>query len=999
MKPGYSVEKLINDFNESVFPVFAKAIEHIPQAQKKDVDEKLKAGIAESDESFPIEAVQKLTSLKESKLESLDEIWIEAIEEATSNLPEIIMLPQNESHFNAREGDSVFISMGKFFKRVRRGLRKAGHSVSNAFRRMFKKPEEEFEVAVREVPFKNIVRILLFRLKPEIILWKQAQYRFIARVFEAIQIWSYPEEVKEQEAEVDTEQEEEALPEKEEAKEKKPYDELLSGLVETYHEEFNLQQKKLNEAYSSVEEKLKGILELAGTVELSSSKFDDEILEKEKTGFSSDLKLSNSRWLELKDALTQRLELLLSLKTLEKGVDEKEDHFEENIQSFYRENIVSGHKQLAQSVKEGITKLETSEKLSLDNLVAHCESLHAKVSEITRVEIIEPIQSALEQKYLSSLLDEYVEEVTNYSSKQPEQGAIIEDLDIEGEKPLFNIKKVEWQRFVTRMLNKHIAAELDASLINPEASLAQYIERYQEVVQIIETNLDVIDEVSKKEEEEPVSIALKSLERSNTSIEEIEELIKTQRESLPEKVLTQNDVLINKLAALLIKQDVSEIKWADTQLKVTESAGDFGTKITVFWANFVDRADLSRRFITRKYRQYDDIVRGFLGLQKPVSHNVESTNLATFLHETDKKLEELPFIYRRLFDFRRDIEPGFFIQNPLYFDNCRKALELWKGGFPASINLLGEKGSGKSTLTRFLTEDVFKDEKIYNLSFTKTFWKDDLILKEVSKTLGLSESKNQEELVAEIKKKRKGSVVIIENLQNCYLRNMDGYSAMRSLLYTISATKSEILWVVTCSRYAWDFLNVVFNVGEYFSHSITTDNLNTDQMKSLILKRQKASGYQLEYIADASTKKSRAYKKHLDDREAEQEFLQDKYFEKLTSLAEGNATVAMILWIRSIKEIGEVYFTIESLEFMNTTSLDGLDAHLQFALSAFILHDSLTAHELALILNQSESETEMIVSRLVSRGLLVAHKGGYYALNDLVYRQVVRMLKSRNILH
>ncbi len=992
MKPGYSVEKLINDFNKFVFPVFAKAIEHIPQAQKNDVEGKLKASISESDDSFPIEAIQKLILLKESKLENLDEIWTEAIEEATSNLPEIIILPQNEEHFKAREGDTIYISAGKILKRGRRGLRKAGHSVSNAFRRMLKKPEEEFKVAVREVPFKNIVRILLFRLKPEIILWKQAQYRFIARVFEAIQIWSYPEEVKEQKEEGEEQ-------ENKETSEKKPYDDLLSGLIETYEEEFTLHQKKLNEAYSSIEEKLKNIVELAGTIELSSSKFDDEILEKEKTGFNSNLKASNSKWLELKDALVQRLELLLSLKVLEKGIDQNENDFEEKIYAFYREKIISGHKQLADIVKDGISELTTSEKLSIDELVAQCEIVHNKASEFTRAELIEPLQLALEQKYLSSLLNDYVEEVTDYSSKQPEQGAIIEDLKIEEEKPSFTIKKVEWQRFVLRMMNKHIAAELDASLLNPEASLSLYIERYEEVLQIIETNLDVIDEVSKKEEEEPVSIALKSLERSSASIEEIEELIKDQREELYQKVITQNEVLINKLSALLIKQDVSEIKWADTQLKVTESAGDFGTKLTVFWANFVDRADLSRRFITRKYRQYDDIVRGFLGLKKPVSQNVESTNLATFLYETDKKLEELPFIYRRLFDFRREIEPGFFIQNPLYFDNCKKALELWKGGFPASINLLGEKGSGKSTLIRFLSEDVFKDEKSYNLSLTKTFWQGGLIMKEVSKTLGLPESESPEELVAEIKKKRKGSVVIIENLQNCYLRNMSGYEAIKSLLYIISSTKREILWVVTCSRYAWDFLNVVFSIGEYFSHSITTDNLNADQMKSLILKRQKASGYQLEYIPDTSTQKSRAYKKHLGDKEAEQEFLQNKYFEKLTNLAEGNATVAMILWIRSIKEIGEVFFTIESLEFMNTTSLDGLDAQAQFALSGFILHDSLTASELALILNQTESDSEMTISRLASRGLLVSQKGNYYALNDLVYRQVVRMLKSRNILH
>ncbi len=988
MKTGYSVEKLIEDFKNSVFPVFEKAIEHIPEAQRKDIKEKLSQATIEADGPFPVDSVHKLVSLKETKLENLDEVWIDAIEEATANLPELVILLQDESHFISREGDSFIISVGKFFKRIRRSSRKGFHAIENAFRRMFKQPETEFKVATREVPFKNIIQILLLKLKPEIIHWKQAQYRYISRVFEAVQSWTYPNAT---EAENEQEEGENA--------ESITFLELVNKLIETYDQEFEEEQKTLFQSYRSIEDELKKVLSLIGTIELSSSKFDNEILENEKSGFKKELMTSNSLWLDLKDALTLRLELLVSLKELEYGIKSEESDFKDDVEQFYIDNIISGHKELSQIVREGMSELNESGSPAIKALISQCENIYEKVEEVVKRTVVDPLNLSIEQKKLSSFLNEYVETVTEFSSAQPEKGAIIENLDIEGDKPVFNIKQVEWRRFVLRMINKHIATELDAALIEPESSLSIFIERYQEVVQIIETNLDVIDEVSKKEEEEPVTIALKSLERSVNKIEEVEELVKKERASLTHRVSDQNKLLIENLAALLIKQDVSEIKWADTQLKVKESAGDFSTKVTVYWAKFIDRADLSRRFVTRKYRQYEDVVRGFLGLKKPVSQIVENTNLATFLHETDQKFEKLPFIYRRLFDFRREIEASFFIQNPLYFDSCRKALELWKGGFPASINLIGEKGSGKSTLTRFLLEDIFKEEKSYNLSFSKTYWDQPSILKEVSNALNLKEIHSPEDLVLEAKKKRKGSVFILENLQNCYLRNMNGYDAIKSLLYIISETKKEILWVVTCSRYAWDFLNVAFNVGDYFSHSITTDILNADQMKQLILKRQKASGYQLEYIPDASTQKSRAYKKHLDDKEAEQQFLENKYFDKLTNLAEGNATVGMILWIRSINEINEAYFTIESLEFMNTTSLDGLDRISQFALSAFILHDSLTAKELSSLLNQTESEAEMTVSRLASRGLLVATKENYYALNDLVYRQVVRLLKNRNILH
>lgn len=118
----------------------------------------------------------------------------------------------------------------------------------------------------------------------------------------------------------------------------------------------------------------------------------------------------------------------------------------------------------------------------------------------------------------------------------------------------------------------------------------------------------------------------------------------------------------------------------------------------------------------------------------------------------------------------------------------------------------------------------------------------------------------------------------------------------------------------------------------------------------------------------------------------------------ITTLAEGNATVAMIFWIRSIKEFNDSQIRIESLEILNVASLDGLDTISLFALSAFILHDSLTPSELSMIINSNESDCEMMISRLVSRGLLVG-TNNYYKLNDLVYRQVVRLLKNRNILH
>jgi len=978
MKSGYTVQKLIEEFWNPSSSIFNQAIEFIPDRQNKDIENKFQEILDKQTDGIPIESLESISSLKDTRLNKLDEVWLEAIEEATSAIPELLVIEQNESHYKSREGDTALIGLGKVLKKGRLTLRKGIHSTDNAFRRMLKKDEKEFQIATRDVPFKSMAQIHLFELGTEISNWKHAQYRFIARVLEVTQNWALIGKIDEEESEI-------------------TFQELISNLKNTYKDESEIHQTALEAIFEDINTKLKRNLELVGTIELASNTYSVENTEKEKTNFSSLLKVSGDNWSELISALSQRIHVLVNLANFKERLNYYTSSFLYQTGEFFQQVILDPHKGLKGIIEDAITELKSLSKPTRKELAEIGTSIHSKANDTITKGISEILNQKVEEKYLSVLLDDFINKTTNLAKDQPEKSVIVEDLNLEVAKPEFEIKTIDWQKFVQRMLGKYIATALDSRKLNLEEEVSEISSNYLEVLQIIETNLVVIDEVSNKEEEEPINVALQGLERSLIKVEEIEKEVLSVRDLIPEKVINQNKELVEKLSAFLVKQDLSEMKWMETQLKVKESAGDWSTKFTIVWAKLLDRLDLFQRFISKKYRKNEEALRTFLGLKKPVSQNVESTNLATFLYETDRKFEDLPFIYRRLFDFHREVEANFVIQNPLHFENCRKALELWKGGFPASVSLIGEKGSGKSTLIRFLNEEILSQKKKYDLLFHKTNWKRESILSIISKVLQLPESNSVEELVASIKKKKKGSIVVIENLQNCFVRNMNGYDSIKALLYIISETKNEVFWVVSCSRYAWNFLDVVFKVGEFFSHSITTDKLNAEEIESLILRRQKASGYQLHFIPDVSTQKSRAYKKNLDDDEASQEYLKDKYFHKLTNLAEGNATVAMILWIRSIKEFNDSHFIIESLDIINMASLDGLDSHSLFALSAFIMHDLLAPNELAMVLNDSESNCEMIISRLVSRGLLVK-SGNYYELNDLIYRQVVRLLRNRNIL-
>ncbi|HBQ61859.1 MAG TPA: hypothetical protein DD671_20210, partial [Balneolaceae bacterium] len=206
--------------------------------------------------------------------------------------------------------------------------------------------------------------------------------------------------------------------------------------------------------------------------------------------------------------------------------------------------------------------------------------------------------------------------------------------------------------------------------------------------------------------------------------------------------------------------------------------------------------------------------------------------------------------------------------------------------------------------------------------------------------------------------------LILENVQNCFIRNLSGFDAMEQLLLLISETNKEILWIASSTRYGWLYLDKVLNVVDYFTHAVETDNLTAQQIEELVLKRHRASGYQLKFLADEAAKNNRSYKKHLDDEEKSQEYLKGRYFEKLAKMSEGNSSVAMIYWIRSIKEHDDTHFYINPFEFGAVNRIQQLDSNELFALAAFILHDTMTADELSMTIHQSKRESMLLASRL-----------------------------------
>ena len=106
----------------------------------------------------------------------------------------------------------------------------------------------------------------------------------------------------------------------------------------------------------------------------------------------------------------------------------------------------------------------------------------------------------------------------------------------------------------------------------------------------------------------------------------------------------------------------------------------------------------------------------------------------------------------------------------------------------------------------------------------------------------------------------------------------------------------------------------------------------------------------------------------------------------------------MIFWLQSIKEIDSQRFVFQPIEVTEIDKLELPSKEVLFTLAALVLHDKMNSDQVAQALHQNSSDSSLMLARLKTKGIIYSGNVGF-SLNHLVYRQVVRMLKQRNIIH
>ncbi len=306
-----------------------------------------------------------------------------------------------------------------------------------------------------------------------------------------------------------------------------------------------------------------------------------------------------------------------------------------------------------------------------------------------------------------------------------------------------------------------------------------------------------------------------------------------------------------------------------------------------------------------------------------------------------------------------------------------------------TVALVGERGGGKTSWMRALVRRAEIDASILDVPRGLRTTEDACVF--LSGALGLSPEKTVDALVAAVERAGLRRVVLLDHGQNLIVRAIGGTEAVRALAEVSTRTSERIVWVTSFSLYTWLYLARARQSENLFQKVVELERWPEDDLGALIRHRMSEAGYVASYasIADEPTG---ARPRQAEDRTEEQ------FLRVLWDYSDGNPTVAMAFWLRSLVPEGDHRFRVRYFRGPDTEALDSLQERSRFALAALVLHENLSTEAAAATLGVSRRDAAAIFGFLRAEGYVEVDAVGHWRVRTLWYRAAIAFLRRQRLL-
>lgn len=1011
---------------QTVLPVMERVVAN-QQKFSKDIQEQLDTFIARYDQarkqseprlffeawvSFTQDIDRAISSRYDKPLApKVDEIFDEYATVKKSfvgGLPVTFQEVQAEDRFITSDDDNWRIRRVKAWKRSTRGLRRTPLHVGNAFRKLFRKEAKVAEPWSYRVPLRNLtayyyIEVFTVKLAPTL----EKIYHGLATTSQ--ELWEATDQVYTQvDNALQSSQYQQddwlaQLPDIVPDKRKQAFDTVAQELDELLQEV----KQDVARTIEAVHQQFQYTYDRVGTAELSASKFSNRQLKKERGKTDRVFFETVQGWRNTLFALYDDWRIDEEFSTLCNQLLYEHYKLREEANAKVKQSVIPQVNTAQRLIQNAMEAIEAADPKDTEQ-VLQAQKLY--VDEQLIRTIIPATIATLYRQALPALLENIQKEAATQVNKLPEKRGLVKATVYNRMIKTSEIDYVSPRQIVSFETLPNLKKSIEQSKALVAQELAHIQKLINEIGQISYFNLDSALSVYEGEQESVAKaqeIALEGLQRAVKGKEGIRKDLDDIYRHLDEDVLLAVRKFNTQLHELKRNDYALEIKIRVAKARAMEQTQAFKQKSIDYLRNAVP---YSLRFVQNNYalaQQQVSSYRKMLGIAP--NSDMVSTAISDFLTETEKSIQQLPYVYQRLFSIRPLEEAVFYEERTAELKEMQQAFQNWGRGHYASTVVVGEKGSGITTLINFFLKQtnqklikrchVIRAQQLYQLhreeellDYLKAFFPDTPIA-------------SVDDLVVHLQQAREPTIFALENLEHFYLRKVGGFTGLKMLFEIISKTNHQVFWLCSCTLYTWRYLEKTVRIADYFEYIVTLQPIESQQLKEVILKRHRVSGYQVQYEAAPEDKARKKFQK-LNQME-QQQYLEDEYFAKLNRITSGNFSIAQLFWMRSTRKVTEDTIYINSLKQYDFSFVKTIPLHHTLTLHNLLLHDGLREsqyQELVEYLELGPSEasptakSNLNLIQLLDDGFIVK-KEEAYLVNPLLYRQVVEHLQTTNFLH
>ena len=914
--------------------------------------------------------------------------FYEGLNDYLSAFEEMVKEVQPDERFIISGKENAFIKNSKRIKKAALKISRLPGRTANIPRKIFKKETKPPRNWHRFVPLKNL-SIFYLRDKLSRSLFEIIEDTDLNISSAYSKIWELDERINKIFNEIPEQGVDDSIKETSYILEIESIIKTLTELKSTLKDKSEL---KTNEIFIEYED----VYYKAGTIETPKGRFSPRKIKKANENLNSNYKEISKGWMNAFFTLFEDWRLNKELYILCGSSLEVYSLIKEESESKIINKIFPGLKSISvllESIKNEINEFYGSSGELLSLLYKKRDKIFKQLSN----EIIPAVSETILRQNIPELAGDIEINIEKMVQNLSTQRAIIKQNTYSRKVKTSEIDYISPKEIISFSG----LAKFSKSIQHIKSNILKEIQKVQssilDIDQISDFNLDTAISMFKSGErtgEDPLDIAVEGIDRAIGKTNEVEKILLSINDEIKDAVGSKVKDFNDDLIRLTKTENILEIKIGIAKDKALQRTTRLKEESITWFKNVIPVIKSSYKKGNKRYKEFYSSIRRQIGLSPRSA--VISSEISDFLVDTQSAVSKLPVVYRRLFEIEALKDERFFEGREEELEKLNTAYEHWKKGGYAPVAIVGEKGSGATTLLNFFERGIEKKFNILRTEIYNAIYKEEELKSFLANLFKVQSAGGITELMDYLNNLPFKQIVVIENIQHLFLRKVNGFVCLKALFELISKTQKNIFWITSASLYSWEYLNKTLNIADYFGYVVRLKSLEDEQMIKVILKRHKISGYNLYFKPSKEEELSKSYKKISEEKR--HDYLSKQFFSDLNKFAKSNISLALLFWLRSTREVSGDSITIGSLRDIDFSFLSSLETSKVFTLNALLIHDGLTAESFSTINNLPEAQSRLMLFVLLDDGVII-QKHGLYKINPLLYRQAVNLLQTKNIIH